>query len=42
MVLEPKPLANSTCEKYVPRMIQWYREGLFPIDRLIKFYRVSS
>ncbi|KAK3653979.1 hypothetical protein LTR56_004391 [Elasticomyces elasticus] len=23
--------------EYVPKMIQWYREGRFPIDKLIKF-----
>ena len=24
-------------KEYVPKMIQWYREGRFPIDRLMKF-----
>ena len=23
--------------KYVPKMIQWYREGRFPVDKLMKF-----
>lgn len=23
--------------EYVPKMIQWYREGQFPIDRMVKF-----
>ncbi|KAJ4253836.1 hypothetical protein NW762_010231 [Fusarium torreyae] len=27
---------------YVPQMIQWYREGLFPIDRLVSFYRAED
>ncbi|KAF5024606.1 hypothetical protein F66182_3369 [Fusarium sp. NRRL 66182] len=24
--------------QYIPQMIQWYREGKFPIDKLISFY----
>ncbi|KAJ9630169.1 hypothetical protein H2204_008674 [Knufia peltigerae] len=27
---------------YVPRMIQWYRHGDFPIDKLIKYYKVEE
>lgn len=23
--------------EYIPKMIQWYREGRFPIDKLCKF-----
>jgi len=23
--------------EYIPKMIQWYREGKFPIDKMIKF-----
>lgn len=26
--------------EYVPRMIQWYREGRFPIDKLVKLFPV--
>ncbi|KAJ0423364.1 chaperonin 10-like protein [Aspergillus carlsbadensis] len=26
--------------EYIPKMIQWYREGKLPIDKLIKFYEV--
>ncbi|KAK7223391.1 hypothetical protein V2G26_011394 [Clonostachys chloroleuca] len=33
---------DAVASVYVPRMIQWYREGLFPIDRLIKFYRAED
>ena len=28
---------NATPSKYVPQMVQWYREGKFPFDKLIKF-----
>ncbi|KAJ4029623.1 hypothetical protein NW761_013772 [Fusarium oxysporum] len=33
---------DAVASVYVPQMIQWYREGLFPIDRLIKFYRAED
>ncbi|KAH7176921.1 hypothetical protein EDB81DRAFT_707644, partial [Dactylonectria macrodidyma] len=29
---------DATPSKYIPQMIQWYREGKLPIDKLIKFY----
>ncbi|KAF2216159.1 hypothetical protein CERZMDRAFT_119815 [Cercospora zeae-maydis SCOH1-5] len=28
--------------EYVPKMIQWYREGRFPIDRLAKFMKADD
>jgi len=28
---------ESLAAEYVPRMIQWYRDGRFPIDKLVKF-----
>lgn len=28
--------------EYVPKMIQWYREGKFPIDRLMKFMKADD
>ncbi|KIW16506.1 hypothetical protein PV08_06561 [Exophiala spinifera] len=27
---------------YVPRMIQWHRQGNFPIDKLVKYYKVEE
>ncbi|OQV09754.1 Alcohol dehydrogenase GroES-like domain-containing protein [Cladophialophora immunda] len=27
---------------YVPRMIQWYRSGRFPIDKLVKYFPVEN
>jgi len=27
---------------YIPRMIQWYRSGRFPIDKLVKYYPVDD
>jgi Zn-dependent alcohol dehydrogenase len=27
--------------QFVPEMINWYRDGKFPIDKIIKFYKVS-
>ncbi|KAG5765941.1 hypothetical protein H9Q72_005968 [Fusarium xylarioides] len=28
--------------EYLPRMIQWYREGKLPINKLISYYKASS
>ncbi|SLM33872.1 related to zinc-containing long-chain alcohol dehydrogenase [Lasallia pustulata] len=28
--------------KYVPQMIEWYRESKFPIDKLIKYYPIED
>lgn len=27
---------------YIPKMIQWYREGKMPVEKIITFYPVSS
>jgi len=27
---------------YIPRMIQWHRQGNFPIDKLVKYYKVEE
>ncbi|KAL3440362.1 chaperonin 10-like protein [Aspergillus insuetus] len=29
-------------EKYIPQLLQWYRNGEFPFDRLVKFYPVQE
>ncbi|KAK3061286.1 hypothetical protein LTS18_006606, partial [Coniosporium uncinatum] len=29
---------HATPSKYVPQMIQWYREGRFPVDKLVKTF----
>ncbi|KAH7007109.1 chaperonin 10-like protein [Ilyonectria destructans] len=31
---------DATPSEYIPQMIEWYREGNFPIDKLVKFYAV--
>ncbi|KAF4544010.1 alcohol dehydrogenase [Lasiodiplodia theobromae] len=28
--------------KYVPQMIEWYRAGKFPVDKLVKFYKADE
>ncbi|KAJ3539509.1 hypothetical protein NM208_g5460 [Fusarium decemcellulare] len=30
---------DAVSSEYIPRMIQWYREGKFPIDKLVSFYK---
>ncbi|KAF2104413.1 alcohol dehydrogenase [Rhizodiscina lignyota] len=33
---------NATPSKYVPQMIQWYREGKFPLEKFVKFYKAED
>ncbi|KAM5354700.1 hypothetical protein ACJ41O_001347 [Fusarium nematophilum] len=33
---------DATASKYIPQMIQWYREGKFPIDKLTRFYKAED
>ncbi|KAL2837525.1 chaperonin 10-like protein [Aspergillus pseudodeflectus] len=28
--------------KSIPQMITWYREGLFPIDKLVQYYKITD
>lgn len=28
--------------KYVPQMIEWYKSGQFPVDKLVKFYQADD
>lgn len=28
--------------KYVPQMIEWYRKGRFPVDKLVKYYNAED
>ncbi|KAF4307554.1 putative alcohol dehydrogenase protein [Botryosphaeria dothidea] len=28
--------------KYVPQMIEWYRKGRFPVDKLVKYYKAED
>jgi Zn-dependent alcohol dehydrogenase len=29
-------------QQYVPTMVQWYREGRFPVDRLVKYFKAEK
>jgi len=33
---------DSVAEKFVPKMIKWYHEGKFPIDKFVKFFKVDD
>lgn len=33
---------ESNPPEYVPKMIQWYKEGRFPVDKLVKFYKAEE
>jgi Zn-dependent alcohol dehydrogenase len=29
-------------QQYVPKMIEWYRQGKFPVDRLVKLFKAED
>ncbi|OCK78337.1 NAD(P)-binding protein, partial [Lepidopterella palustris CBS 459.81] len=33
---------DVTPSEYIPKMVQWYRDGKLPIDKLVKFYPVKD
>jgi Zn-dependent alcohol dehydrogenase len=33
------PITNG--KQFVPEMIKWYHEGKFPVDKFVKFFKVS-
>ncbi|KAF2501918.1 NAD(P)-binding protein [Lophium mytilinum] len=33
---------DVTPSEYIPKMIQWYRDGKLPVDKLVKFYPVKD
>ncbi|RVX71364.1 hypothetical protein B0A52_04938 [Exophiala mesophila] len=35
-------LGDTTGRQWVPTMIQWWREGKFPIEKLVKYYPVTE
>jgi Zn-dependent alcohol dehydrogenase len=35
-------LGETTGQEWVPKMIQWWREGKFPIEKLVKFYPIKD
>lgn len=36
--MELNYLGESKAQEQVPRMIEWYRDGKFPFDKIVKFY----
>ncbi|KAN0099852.1 alcohol dehydrogenase [Hyaloscypha variabilis] len=33
---------DAVPQDYIPKMIQWFREGKFPINKMVKFYAVQD
>ena len=33
---------DSYPPEYVPKMIQWYKEGRFPVDKMVKFFKAEE
>ena len=33
---------DAVPQDYVPKMIQWYREGKLPVNKMVKFYAVQD
>ncbi|WP_200781431.1 zinc-binding dehydrogenase [Olsenella phocaeensis] len=43
-IMMPMRTMRGTCEgesnpkQFIPQMVKWYKEGRFPIDRILSFY----
>lgn len=35
-------LGNADPQEFVPKMVEWYREGKFPIDQLVRYYKAED
>jgi Zn-dependent alcohol dehydrogenase len=35
-------LGDTTGQEHIPKMIQWYRDGKFPIDKIVKYFPASE
>jgi Zn-dependent alcohol dehydrogenase len=33
---------HSRTEDYIPQMIQWWKDGIFPVEKLVQFYKYSE
>ncbi|KAJ4252823.1 hypothetical protein NW762_010729 [Fusarium torreyae] len=33
---------HSKSEEYIPQMVQWWKEGIFPVDKLVKVFEFSD
>ncbi|KAM0542867.1 hypothetical protein ACHAPJ_012590 [Fusarium lateritium] len=33
---------HSKSEEYIPQMVQWWKEGIFPVDKLVKVFEYSE
>jgi Zn-dependent alcohol dehydrogenase len=37
-ILEGNIMGSSRSREFIPKMIGWYRDGKFPVEKLVKFY----
>jgi len=35
-------LGNTTGRAMIPKMLQWHREGKFPVEKIIKFFPIQD
>lgn len=33
---------HSRTREYIPQMIQWWKDGLFPVEKLVQFYKIEN
>lgn len=33
---------HSRTKEYIPQMIKWWREGIFPVEKLVQFFDISD
>ena len=41
-LIEGSAMGGATAANFVPTMIRWYREGLFPLDKIVRFYSADQ
>ena len=38
IIIEGNAQGSANARDFIPRMVQWYRDGEFPIDKLVQFF----
>jgi len=42
LTLRASLLGDALPQKFVPKMVEWYRRGEFPIEKLVKFFKAED
>jgi Zn-dependent alcohol dehydrogenase len=42
IIIEGNAQGSAIAREFIPKMVQWYREGKFPIDKPIQFFPAEN